>query len=242
MAQLDHALTTAMADLQGIDYALNHREILNAVFSYRTNGAILDMGGSGNIYHQILKRLGMDVEIIDFDFNETLKPRLSDLGIKFTNGNLFSCDIGTDKYDIVSSFECFEHFPHGPQVVMNKAYAALKPGGSFVMSVPNVVRFEQRWRVLIGETPFEKYESWYRATEFFIGHHREMTTAEVRYIFSQCPLQLEELFTTDMTVQTRKQRTWLKKLTSSINYKYLLTDRIMPQNFRKHIWAKATKQ
>lgn len=240
-ADLDAALSRAADTLAACDYTFNHREILNAVMSYRPGGKLLDLGGSGSIYHLILKNLGMDVAVLDFAFNPALKGVLASAGIQLAEGDLYKTPFPSGNYDVISTFECFEHLPHSPKPVMDKITAALKPGGAFVMSIPNVARIEQRLRLLMGATPHEKYEGLYHSGDYFAGHHREMTVREVRYLMAENNLALETLFTTDMTVASAKKRSRLKRALNRLNYQYLLTDKIMPRNLRKHIWAKARK-
>lgn len=240
-ARLDAALRRAVDSLDGCDYELSHRVILNAVCAYREGGAWLDVGGGCYLYHLILKNLGMEVSTVDLFFPESLRERFSRLGVTMIESDLYQFSPEPGRYDVVSSYECLEHLPHSPKKIIDGVARALKPGGHFVISVPNVARFEQRWRVLIGRTPHEKYAFYYHSGDYFIGHHREMTMDEVRYMMREAGLSLESLFTTDMTVHSMKKRSWLKNAVHRLNYRFLLTDAAMPPSLRKHVWARAVK-
>jgi 2-polyprenyl-3-methyl-5-hydroxy-6-metoxy-1,4-benzoquinol methylase len=241
LSDLNRALTRAIDQVSGSEYVFNQREVLNAVNCYHKDGRLLDLGGGGSIYHLILKNLGMDVTILDFNFNPALARPLENAGVRMTKGDLYASPFGTGEYDVISTFECFEHLPHSPKRVMDKICPALKHGGKFVLSIPNVVRFDQRLRVLTGQTPHEKYGPFYHSGDYFAGHHREMTVKEVKYLFGENHLVIEDLFTTDMTVQSAKKRNPLKRAMNRLNYRFLLTDAIMPQTLRKHIWARGRK-
>src|SRR5262249_4923045 len=161
--ELNRALQKAIEQINGCDYVFNEREILNAIMCYQKDGAMLDLGGGGSIYHLILKNLGMDVTILDFNFNPALVSPLKNAGVKMVEGDLYQSPFGAGGYDVISTFECFEHLPHSPKPIMDKICPALKAGGKFVLSIPNVVRFDQRMRVLIGSTPHEKYAPFYHS-------------------------------------------------------------------------------
>jgi SAM-dependent methyltransferase len=66
----------------------------------------------------------------DKDYNKykgNLSPKILD-NIKFICKDLVSEDIGHKNCDIILSFSAFEHFAD-PQVVLNRCYNALRPGG-----------------------------------------------------------------------------------------------------------------
>lgn len=118
---------------------------------------------------------------------------------------------------------------------------ALAPGGLLILSVPNIARISTRLRLLAGKSPLEKYPSYYHHGNPFLGHHREMTLREVNWLVTENRLQPVQVFATDITVQSRKRRSWLKKRLSQLNYRFGLTELLLPDTLRKHIYAVARK-
>jgi 2-polyprenyl-3-methyl-5-hydroxy-6-metoxy-1,4-benzoquinol methylase len=241
------------------NYQYNARILMNVAMAYKAGGKLMDIGGGYGEYLLILRLLGMEVTSVDFAFlqpDPTFRKVFEDHGIRMVAGDLYAFARGEapggdawkgerlegEQFDVVSCYECLEHLPHSPKSVMRKITSLLAPGGRFVMSVPNIARIENRTRLLKGRTVHEKFAELYHDGEpYFAGHHHEYTIAEVKWMLAENQLLLQQLFTTDVTVQSLKRRSAWKRALNALNYTYQLTDKITPVSLRKHIWAESIK-
>ena len=64
----------------------------------------------------------------------------------------------------------------------------LKPGGRFVLSVPNAVDLMKRIETVLGRAQWSPLEEWYEAAEFR-GHVREPILADLKFIARDLGLQ-----------------------------------------------------
>ena len=256
IADFQQAVSETKNILGDIPAELGERILLTAAMSYEKDKKLCDVGGHVGAYLLILKRLGMDVTVIDFfpeleedsylhniqsDHTSKKIKRFKEQGIHIINADVYDMNLEDESVDVMTSFECFEHFAHSPKPVMEQMVNALRKGGRLTISVPNIARIENRLRLLFGETALEKYAHFYHHGNPFIGHHREMTAKEVRWLIEENGLEITDFFTTDITVQSMKKRKAAKKWISKMNYEYGITDKIIPQNMRKHIWTSAIK-
>lgn len=213
-----------------------------------------DYGGGVGLYNIILALLGMEITVVDSfhqvdDPNPVLRKMYEDrlelfkeLGIKWKSADILSdFTDGQTKYQSASCFETIEHLPHSPKPFLDQVMDELETGGRFALSVPNVARIEQRFRVFFGRTPHEKYPNFYETGTPFWGHHREMTEAEILWLSKRLNLAESTVFGTDITYKPlpgigKKKRSGAKKFMSNLNYDVGITDFIVPRRMRKHLW------
>jgi len=84
-------------------------------------------------------------------------------------------------FDIITSFESVEHWHHSPKTVFHQMVQKLKPGGVFLISVPNCVNLRKRIAVPFGRGKWSRMADWYES-EKFRGHVREPDVDDLRYI------------------------------------------------------------
>ncbi len=117
----------------------------------------LDVGSGNGDFVKKLLSLGYTGESLDYSHKaiEFMKKHLgSSKGIVIRLGNIFTYR-PVKKYDVVFSFEVLEHVKEDAKAMM-KIYSFLKPGGSFVMSVPAHMALWANVDVLKGH--FRRYE------------------------------------------------------------------------------------
>lgn len=214
------------------------RVLLCAAKCYQAGGKHVDFGGGLSLYPLILAQLGMDVTIADLytGQNPSRMAMFSANGVTLVEADLYTVEMPRSRLDGVSIFETIEHLPHSPKPVLDKMVAALKPGGRFLLSVPNICRIENRFRMLTGRNPMGKYRYLFESGERFLGHHREMTIAEVAWLPSQLGLQMDRVYTTDLRYKERPSA--VKSAFSRLANHYLLND-LMPATWRRQIWLEA---
>jgi SAM-dependent methyltransferase len=82
----------------------------------------------------------------------------------------------------VTTFDSMEHWHHSPKRLFRQVgKQLLKPGGRFVLAVPNCVNLRKRLSVPLGVGKWSSMEDWYQEPEFR-GHVREPDVADLRYI------------------------------------------------------------
>jgi protein-L-isoaspartate O-methyltransferase len=218
------------------------RILLCAALCYKPGGAHCDLGGGTSLYNAILSRLGMRVTVVDLfaDHQDGWLDRMRELGITICKSDLYEAELGENSFDVISVFETIEHLPHSPKPILENVMAALKPAGTFVMSVPNIARIENRVRTLKGRNPMGKYPIFFREGNPFLGHHREMTVKEVGWLAAEMGLQQSRVFTTDhryKQIGKAGASRWL----ADQNDLYGISDSLTPKAWRRQIWLDARR-
>lgn len=113
-------------------------------------GTLLDVGcGSGNKLHQA-KQLGWDVTGLEIDPNAVKAARES--GLNVIQGDFRQLEQLEDKFDCIICSHVVEHV-HEPTELLTLITKALKPQGTFILSLPNATShvresFGENWRGL----------------------------------------------------------------------------------------------
>jgi SAM-dependent methyltransferase len=107
------------------------------------------------------KRYGVKVVSVD-----VLKGRLD-----FAPGSL----------DAVTTFDSMEHWHSSPKVLFHTLMKVLRPGGFFMLGVPNCVNLRKRVTLPFGVGKWSSVEEWYEPP-VFRGHVREPDVDDLRYI------------------------------------------------------------
>lgn len=129
--------------------------IINIVRSFEVpqkgNKKWLDLGCSDGSFVRLLASLGYYPTGIDV-WDPKLKTEDSweyiqcDLNIK-------SIPVDSCAYDIISALELIEHIIDTDKL-LNEIYRAIKPGGLFILSTPNICMIKNRFRILFGLYPY----------------------------------------------------------------------------------------
>jgi 2-polyprenyl-3-methyl-5-hydroxy-6-metoxy-1,4-benzoquinol methylase len=100
----------------------------------RLGGSLLDIGiGDASFLRQI-HAAGYDVE--GTELSETGAGYARELGLNVRVGQFTDLPFQEESFDIVTMWHVLEHVPN-PQRVVRKVFALLRPGGLFVIAVPN---------------------------------------------------------------------------------------------------------
>lgn len=98
-------------------------------------GKLLDVGCGGGRFMNRMKRLGWEVEGIDFDEKATSKIARR-YGIKTYTGDLVDCALPESSYDAITMSHTIEHL-FDPEKTLKECLRLLKPGGKLVVVTPN---------------------------------------------------------------------------------------------------------
>ncbi|MBI4937801.1 MAG: class I SAM-dependent methyltransferase [Nitrosomonadales bacterium] len=98
-------------------------------------GKLLDVGCGGGRFMNRMKRLGWEVEGIDFDEKATSKIARR-YGMKTYTGDLAACALPESSYDAITMSHTIEHL-FDPKTTLKECLRLLKPGGKLVVVTPN---------------------------------------------------------------------------------------------------------
>jgi 2-polyprenyl-3-methyl-5-hydroxy-6-metoxy-1,4-benzoquinol methylase len=105
-------------------------------------GRVLDVGCGRGLLLEQLRRRGWDVQGTELSEQSAAYPR-DVLGIPVHVGDLADLAFPADHFDAVVMWHVLEHVPD-PQVVLAEVARILKPGGIFLVAVPNFGSLEAR--------------------------------------------------------------------------------------------------
>ena len=99
-------------------------------------GRLLDIGCGGGRFMNRMKRLGWEVEGIDFDAKATGKITAR-YGMKTYTGDLVASRLPAEYFDAITLSHTIEHL-FDPEKILRECMRILKPGGKLVVVTPNV--------------------------------------------------------------------------------------------------------
>lgn len=152
---------------------------------------ICDLGGGLGLFSVGCAAYGMKRTVLADDFNDTVNHRVGDsildlhkrLGVEVFSRDVVEKGISdiAGVFDIITTFDSMEHWHHSPRKLFNEVVEKLKPGGVFVLGVPNCVNMRKRLTVPLGIGKWSGMQDWYDADKFR-GHVREPDVNDLRYI------------------------------------------------------------
>ncbi|MGC4783720.1 class I SAM-dependent methyltransferase [Micromonospora zamorensis] len=153
-------------------------------------GAVADIGGGTGLFSAGCAALGMSATLID-DFadpvNEACTDELLDLhrsvGVKIDVRDVVRDGLGLapGSVDVITTFDSMEHWHSSPKRLFAEVTTALRPGGWFLLGVPNCVNLRKRITVPLGRGKWSSMADWYERPHFR-GHVREPDVDDLRYI------------------------------------------------------------
>lgn len=165
------------------DHGVN-RVVRDAVLAaLPPGGRVLDVGcGSGGLLSTLGGRAGHRAGV---ELSATAAAAAADVADEVVN-----LPVDTDlpfapaSFDVVVCADVLEHLPD-PVAVLTSLVALCRPGGAFVISVPNVANWQARLRLLRGDWRYEPVGL------FDSGHLRFFTRATLLELVTGCGLTVE---------------------------------------------------
>lgn len=99
------------------------------------------------------------------------------------------------KYDVLMLHNVIEHLHSSPRVLLNKLLCYVRPGGIFVITVPNAANLRKRIHLLLGRTNYNRFEYFYWYPGLWHGHVREYVQKDLLLLSEYLRLELLELST-----------------------------------------------
>lgn len=158
---------------------------------------ICDLGGGLGLFSVGCAALGCRRSVLVDDFNDFAchgaGERVLDLHRRY-GVEIFSRDVVASglndiegDFDVITTFDSMEHWHHSPKKLFGNVYEKLKPGGIFILGVPNCVNIRKRITVPLGIGKWSSMQDWYE-TKKFRGHVREPDVDDLKYIASSMGL------------------------------------------------------
>jgi SAM-dependent methyltransferase len=97
-------------------------------------------------------------------------------------------------FDVVLFCEIIEHLQLDPAAVLKEINRVLKPGGTLILTTPNVSRLENVAKMIAGVNIYDPYSA-YGA---YGRHNREYNKNDLYLLLSYCGFDLEVMFTADV--------------------------------------------
>src|SRR3984893_2518179 len=141
-----------------------------------TGCSICDIGGGVGLFAPGCAALGMKSLLID-DFADPINKLLGNapfmahnkFGVQVLSRDVIREGIGDidEKFDVVTTFDSMEHWHHSPKSLFSQVRnSLLRPGGRFVLGVPNCVNLRKRVSVPFGIGKWSQMEEWYEQAVF----------------------------------------------------------------------------
>ncbi len=166
-----------------LEYQKNrYKSELRILEGFERTNEILEIGSLP--YHMtfFLSKSGFNVTGLD------LNPERGKAFIEKHCLNVLACDIEREKlpfedghFDIVLFMEVFEHLRIDPIFTMNEINRVIRPGGTLILSTPNLYKLSNVLNFLLGRSylqPYSQFEKLY--TTGHMGHVHEYSRGELR--------------------------------------------------------------
>lgn len=165
------------------------------------NSTVADLGGGIGLFSLACAAVGMRVFLVD-DFRDPVNEEAGNgvldyhraSGVTVVSRDMIADGLGLPEHslDAVTSFDSMEHWHASPKRLFAEVRQALRPGGLFVLGVPNCVNLRKRITVPLGLGKWSSMEDWYER-ERFRGHVREADVGDLRYIARDMELSKVEI-------------------------------------------------
>jgi len=168
-----------------------------AICKHHSELEICDLGGGIGLFSSGCAAYGMKRVLLIDDFDDNINHLVGNsvldlhkrFGVEIISRDVIQIGISDipGKFNIITTFDSMEHWHNSPKKLFHEVVEKLKPGGVFVLGVPNCVNIRKRISVPLGKGRWSRMEEWYEADKFR-GHVREPEISDLRYIASDMGL------------------------------------------------------
>lgn len=146
---------------------------------------ILDIGITPGHLAMALKGLGCEVSgVTDGRLLHEMRGRWAaeELTVSRAVVDREPLPFADDSFDGVLFTEVLEHLLYDPRKLVDEIYRVLRPGGEVIVSTPNVLRVENRIKIILGRNIYPAPERFY-VSDLYRRHNREYTMQELLDLF-----------------------------------------------------------
>lgn len=129
-----------------------------------------------------------------FENWDTGQPERATLPTHHVNIEKAALPFASGTFDVVLFCEVLEHLLEDPLLPLRESHRVLKPGGSLIVTTPNVARLENVARLLAGANIYDPYSGYGP----YGRHNREYTLAELRGLVEHTGFRIEAAFSADV--------------------------------------------
>jgi SAM-dependent methyltransferase len=175
------------------------RRTICQVTSRRRGGRILDIGCFIPYVSLTLARLGYEVSVIDkYDFygaafKSAMQSLCSRYEVLLLDSDIIQDNLDIGTYDEVLCLAVIEHLNGSPRRLLRKIAGLMARDGTLEIEIPNICEITKRIRFLFGRSPLPDYSDYFESDYPFIGHNREMTIHEVKYMLEACGYDIRRI-------------------------------------------------
>jgi SAM-dependent methyltransferase len=171
------------------------------------SGQCLELGGNPYFTTHLLDSYtGLDLTLANYygetgSFDETVsyspRPGADRVEVK-RSGAAFNVEedefpYPSDSFDVVLFCEMLEHLLMNPLATLGQIHRVLKPGGTIVLTTPNVARIDNVMAVIHGANIYDPYSGFGP----YGRHNREYTRHELHRLLDFAGFDVEHSFTAD---------------------------------------------
>src|SRR5258708_4333494 len=120
-------------------------------------------------------------------------------------------------FDVVLFCEIIEHLQIDPVAVLREINRVLKPGGTLVLTTPNVNRLENVARMVSGANIYDPYSGY----GTYGRHNREYNKHELHLLLTYCGFEITTMFSADVHENQAGQFCRLDSLVSLLKFREL---------------------
>jgi SAM-dependent methyltransferase len=175
---------------------------IQIVLDRKAPGSTLaDIGGGIGLYSVGCAAAGLKPILVDDFQDENNRPIAEEVlrlhkskGVQIISQDVISkpLDLPDNSLDAITCFDSMEHWHNSPKRLFHRLMQILKPGGLFVLAVPNCVNMRKRLTVPFGNGKWSRMEYWYEP-DVFRAHVREPDVDDLHYIARDLKLQNVEI-------------------------------------------------
>lgn len=119
------------------------------------------------------------------------------------------------RFDVVVFCEIIEHLTHDPVGVMREIHRVLAPGGTLVLTTPNVARLGNVLALVEGRNMYDPYSGFGP----YGRHNREYNPHELALLLRHCGFEYDRLFTGDAHLDALYEHPLTEQLAPALKHR-----------------------
>lgn len=164
-----------------------YKKILGVIREIGVIGRALDVGCYPYHLGAAMERMGFDV----WGISSSHEP-IHSKKIKICNIETDKFPFESNSFDLVVCTEVLEHLPQSPAHALSESRRVTKPGGSLLVTTPNIARSINRAKLLLGKSVTYPLSHVLEDTNIYHRHNREYTLHELETLIEHAGWKITE--------------------------------------------------